>query len=381
MKVLYDAFKHDPRNPDLASGVDHGFYNAILQGGFDVRIQGPLSRRTVLVERALKRWYNRWTGKRYAKFPMSWVWRAGKALNRVERSWKPDVVFTIFPGSLVSYRGKAPCIYGQDLSFLNWQKNYPEFGNLALRLCVWQEKRAFAKCSRIITHSENARQALMQMYGIEPERIEMFPLPCALPKDAVPRTLENGDERLDTPLRLLLVGRDYRRKGIDVAIETARQLNASGTPADLTVCGTNGSRHPHVRFVGPYRKSDPEQLKQYVELYRQSHFLLHPALFDASPTVPSEAAAFGTPTITNDTGGCGTSVADGESGVVLPKGSKPEAYARVIVDFLRNPRRYQELRISTRKRYQRELNWDVAGKRVREILEEVVAERSAGGRA
>ena len=377
MRVLYAAFRWDPTNPDLSSGVDYNFYTAVVRGGFEVKILGPFSKRSILIERAFARCYKRWTGKRYAKFHMSRVWRASKALNELDKAWKPDVIITIFPASLVFYGGNTPCVYAQDVSFLNWHKNYPEFGNLALRLSVWQERRAFAKCSRIITHSENAKQALIEMYGIEAERIEMFPLPCALPSKAVPEGVENGAKRLEIPLRLLIVGRDYKRTGIDIAIETVRQLNASGVSSELTVCGTTGNNGSHVRFVGPYKKSDPDQLRQYVDWYRRSHFLLHPALFDPSPIVPSEAAAFGTPTITNDTGGLTTIVADGESGIVLPKASKPEAYVRVIIDFLRDPRRYHALCISTRRRYERELNWGVAEKRVWKILKDVVAEARA----
>ena len=90
--------------------------------------------------------------------------------------------------------------------------------------------------------------------------------------------------------------------------------------------------------------------------------------------MPAEAAAFGTPTITNNTGGLGTSVLDGVSGIVLPKGSPPEAYVRAITDLVNDPERYQRLCQTTRERYEKELNWDVAGKRLVTILEEAVRE-------
>ena len=92
-----------------------------------------------------------------------------------------------------------------------------------------------------------------------------------------------------------------------------------------------------LRYVGPFTKSIPDQLDKYVDLYRQAHLLIHPAVFEAAGIVPSEAAAFGTPTITNDAGGLATTVADGESGIVLPTWSGPEIYVKAILGLVNDP--------------------------------------------
>ena len=115
-----------------------------------------------------------------------------------------------------------------------------------------------------------------------------------------------------------------------------------------------------------------------MSLFRQAHLLIHPALFEAAGIVPGEAAAFATPTITNDTGGLGTTVLHGESGIVLPRSSPAEAYVEVIHDLCTHPRKYFELCLKTRQRYERELNWASAGKRLGEILQRVVNENSQG---
>jgi glycosyltransferase involved in cell wall biosynthesis len=123
--------------------------------------------------------------------------------------------------------------------------------------------------------------------------------------------------------------------------------------------------------VGPFSKSIPEQLDKYVDLYRLAHLLIHPAIFEAAGIVPSEAAAFGTPTITNDAGGLATTVADGESGIVLPTWSKPEVYVKAILDMVKNPGSYYGLCQKARARYEQELNWDITGKWMANIVREV----------
>jgi glycosyltransferase involved in cell wall biosynthesis len=379
MRVLYLTYRYDPRDPDLGSGSDHGFYSVIKRYGMDVEISGPFSDRPVFVERAFGRLYRKITQKGYLKFPLSSAWRASRTVNRVAKQSKPALIFTLFPPPLVFYTGNIPCVFRVDGTFRGVEEEWPWplYGKLALNLSIWQENRVYKKCSKVITHSLWTRNILINQYGLEPDCIEVFPRPSELPLHAVPHSFDVvANKRLELPLRLLAVSRTYKLKGIDIAIEVTRQLNALGIPAQLTVCGLSARdiiETPNVRFVGPYKKADPEQLAQYTELYRRAHFLMHPARYEGAGIVPSEAAAFGAPTITNNAGALATTVEDGVSGIVLPKGSPPEAYTEVITGLLNNPEKYYDLCVSARRRYEQELNWDVAGERLISILREAVS--------
>ena len=119
----------------------------------------------------------------------------------------------------------------------------------------------------------------------------------------------------------------------------------------------------------------PEELGGYADLYRQAHLLIHPAVFDPSPIVPAEAAAFGVPTVSNDVGGIGTSVGHGVSGIVLPGHSPAEKYVEAITKLFQNPEEYARLSLGARRRYEQEQNWNVAGRRVMKVLEQAAASR------
>ena len=373
MKVLYVPF-HDPMKIDVGNGMDYFHYQAICNRGFDVKYIGPFNFPPARLEQLLARAYQR-TGKRYLKYKMSTVWKASQATNQAVREWKPDVVFTIYPAALVFYKERAPCVYSLDTTIYGVEKFWPLYGWPSLLVTMWQEKRAFRRCRKVLTNSEWHRKILTDVYKVPLEQIEVFALPSTLPPDKVPDNVDMEWKSLGAPLRLLLVGRDYRRKGIDIAIETVHRLNAMGIPAELTVCGTSGQADQYVRFVGPFKKNDPDQLEQYLNLYRRAHFLIHPALFETAGIVMGEAAAFGTPTITNDVGGIATTVADGESGLVLPKWSPPEAYVQAISSLIRDPEGYYTLCRRTRQRYERELNWNVVGKRFADIFCQIVENR------
>jgi glycosyltransferase involved in cell wall biosynthesis len=375
VKVLYAAFRHDPRDPSSSSGSLFFCYQSLIEAGFDVKICGPFPEPAHFLERLFRNGYTRWTGMRYIKYHLSVVWRMSRALRAMDRDWRPDVVFSIYPPCLAAYQGSAPCVFDQDTSFIDFQRNYGGYGRLAFRTCVAMERKAFSKCARVITHSDHARKSLVTDYGVKPECIDMFPYPPVLPGGVLDRTFKDPLDPLEAPLRLLLVGVDYRRKGADIAIEVVRLLNERGVEAELTLCGLEGVKAPYVNCVGRLKKTDPEQLERYLDLYRRTHLLVHPTRFDPSPLVPSEAAAFGVPTITNNAGGMATTVADGVSGIVLPKDSPPESYVDEIIKLARDPARYRSLRISTRQRYETELNWEVTSKRLAVIVAHVAEPR------
>jgi glycosyltransferase involved in cell wall biosynthesis len=285
------------------------------------------------------------------------------------KEWQPDVVFTVHLAPLVFYTGKAPCVFWIDSTSYGRAQFWDLYGKPANTVAFWQEKRGFANTARVITHSEWSRRIISEVYKFPDENIDVFPIPSALPSGVVPAKVElPAWKSLDQPLRLLLVGRDFVRKGIGTAIEVVEKLNEAGVPASLTICGGSGEDSGYVKYAGPFRKNDPAQLAAYVDLYRQAHLLIHPAKFEAAGIVPAEAAAFGTPTITNDVGGLGTTVAHGESGIVLPAGSSADEYVHAIRQLIQDPAAYYQMCQRARDRFERELTWETSTELVAETV-------------
>ena len=369
MKVFYVEL-HDPTVLDLASGVDYFHYQALQQDDFEVKWIAPNPKRLLWIEEMLTRVFQR-TGKRFVKYHFSTVWAASQAVNKFVKAWKPDVLLTMNMASLVFYQGDAPAVLSRDTTFYGQQQFWPVYGRLAMAINVWQEKLAFRNSARVLTNSRWSKKVISTKYGVAASKIDTFVLPSALPARVIPERADiAGWKKLETPFRLLLVGKDSKppRKGIPIAIEEVHKLNAAGLPAELTICGTQGQSDQYIKYAGSFIKSIPEQLDKYVDLYRRAHLLIHPAIFEAAGIVPSEAAAFGTPTITNDAGGLATTVADDESGIVLPTWSEPDAYVKAILELVNNPDSYYTLCQKTRARYERELNWDCAGPWMADVL-------------
>jgi glycosyltransferase involved in cell wall biosynthesis len=231
----------------------------------------------------------------------------------------------------------------------------------------WEEK-VIKKASHIITFSRANADVLERYYQIPGDRITVHPIPSSLPYENggfQAKPLKRGDK-----LKLLLVGKEYHRKGVDIAIEATQLLNAAGIAAELRIVGQDNADLDHVRFMGLYEKKDPAQLKKYMDNYRWAHFLLFPSRFDAAGIVPSEAAGFGIPTITNAAGGIATTVKNGVSGVVLEKHSPASEYARAIQHYWSHPDEYLSLCRTTYARFQDELNWNALGDQIFLIIQD-----------
>ncbi|MEM6457496.1 MAG: glycosyltransferase family 4 protein [Acidobacteriota bacterium] len=399
-RVLYAAYRHDPDDPDRASGADHRFANALRAAGFDVVVSGPLTGRAWVGERLVRRVHRRLGLRHYTKFPLSLARRASRQTRAALAQHRPDAVFTMFPPT-VAYAdlGDVPLIYRLDTCFRGWHAQRPTFSALGLALAVAVERRCFARATRVITHSDWTRDWLVRPagrrasdgYGLDPARIDVLPNPSGLPEDIVPDAADLARDALrDAPSargpRLLFVGSDPARKALDVAVATLAALRARGSvDARLTVCGlaVDDARAAlratglspdlwreggPVALVGRFRKVVPAERARYAAHYRAADLLLHPAHFDPSPIVVSEAAAFGVPTVGRRVGGMATSVRDGETGVLVPIDAAADVFADAILDLWHRPAARAAMRQAARTRYERSLTWTTAGPRVADVV-------------
>ncbi len=377
MRVLFVARTLNPANPLPSPHAEYYFYSAIANNGFDVHLVGPIYKRSNLLERLVRGLYCRLSRKRYLKYPLSTVWGVSREMTLAAQKVRPDVIFSAILPPLVFYSGKAPYIMRVDSLTLANEQQFPTLGKLALKGTVWQEKRALSRCSRVITHSEWAKESILHDYGVPQEKIVTFPLPAPLPPSVVPDEVDfRMREQSNGYLKLLFVGQEPVRKGLDIALQVVEGLNARGFSARLVVCGADREEVPasdYVDFVGFYNKGNEQELVQYLALYRSAHFLLHPARFEPYGQVTSEAAAFGLPVITNAVGGLSSAVTS-ESGIVLPPHAPPELYIQTIINLMARPDEYRRLCYTAHERYKRELNWDVCGKRLADVIREVIVE-------
>jgi glycosyltransferase involved in cell wall biosynthesis len=371
MKILYVATHDNPLDLNAGSGSDYQIYHSLLRNGAEIQLIGPFKDTPSYIERAYRKVHRLFSNRRFAKYSVAYLRHIARAVDAAALSIKPDVIFTINTVGMAYSHTEYPLICRLDTSLKGHHDQWPIFSEFEYRRMLAWEKKSVGKARLIITYSEWSASVLQEYYRVPREKILVIPDPASLPAQVIPQKLDTYPADVN-PLHLLLVGREYDRKGIDIAIRTVELLNEFGISAELRIVGLKGEDVPFVRYMGLFNKTVDSQLQAYVDQYKWAHFLLHPSRFDPGGIVASEAAAFGVPTVTNTAGGMATTVKHNVSGYVLPQNSPAEEYTSVIRKCIEKPDQYIELRRTTRQRYDQELNWDVSGKLLFQAIQKIV---------
>lgn len=234
------------------------------------------------------------------------------------------------------------------------------------------EASSLRKAAAVILSSQWAADDAIRHYGCQPEKVHVLPFGANLPDQLDLEKKRNPQD--DNTVRLLLVGVDWKRKGVDIAIDTVRLLNQHSTTTtyELTIIGFSGPQtpqngDPHVRYMGRLNKNNPEELQRMVDAYQSSDIFILPTQAECAGIVFSEAAMYALPVITYATGDTTTYVQDGVTGSCLKPGSSAEEFAKAI-DGIISGGKLSEYAANARTKYEQELNWDTWLSRFSEIL-------------
>jgi glycosyltransferase involved in cell wall biosynthesis len=338
--------------------------------GVELVLVGPIEDHPTLAERVIFKLYRKIFKKEIIKYYPSSLRKFGKVVNQAIADNQPDVIFSKYSAPVVHAKIDRPFVYMCD-STVKWTKKiWPTFSKLGFLIMEKWEAKSIRECDRILTFSQASADVIIHTYHKDPSQVQVFPIPAYIPKHLLPDN-NSIQKEIQLPLKLLLVGKRYRLRGVDIAIETTQMLNKNNCPTKLQIVGMTGKDQPNVKYCGVYDKEDPNSLRSYFNTFKWADLLIHPSRFHSAGIVISEAAAFGLPTITNAAGGLSTTVQHNRTGLVLPENSPPSAYVDAIIALIKDKDRYQNFRLSTRQRFDEVLNWETAGSHLFEIIQKV----------
>ncbi len=282
-----------------------------------------------------------------------------------------DVIFApVAKGELTYTETTLPIISLSDVTFSLLEKNYKlNLDKQQIELESEQEFIAVSKAKKLVYPSEWAANSAIFDYKAEPTKIEIIPFGANL--DEPPLGNEVLSPKQTSSCRLLFVGRDWSRKGGDIAFQTLISLCKRGFDAELVVVGSTPPpeiKHEKLRVIPYLNKNIPQQRKQLDELFLKSNFFLFPTRADCSPIVICEANAFGLPVVTTDVGGIPTIIKNGRNGYMLPLSASGDDYANLIVHNFSDRGVYENLVRSSREEYDRRLNWNKWAESIHQVI-------------
>jgi glycosyltransferase involved in cell wall biosynthesis len=217
------------------------------------------------------------------------------------------------------------------------------------------ERAALRRATRLVYPSRWAAESAVRDYGAAPGAITIAPFGSPLE----PTRADALARRLTSPLRLLWVGGDWRRKGGETAVETVAALRRAGVEAQLHMCGARGHgwNADGVIHHGFLDRGKRAHRRLTYALMRECHLFLLPTRADCSPLVLAEAAAWGMPAVTTRVGGVPEIVEDGETGLLVDADATPAAYADALRAITATPSSYERFAEHARAAYERRLTW------------------------
>ncbi len=377
-------------NPKIQK--DFGFYTyhwmPILESQFETvhyihQFRNPLTypeivARAIYYKKLLKKYYS-------VRTDTTLIRDQGRQIRRKLSRFDVNLILGLeTPGSQpIAYLDcDQPIMFWSAGTFAGMIDFYPRYARSGIcdstfRDGMVNERAALERCRLAVYHSEWAAQSAIQTYNIDPDKIKVIAPGGNFEANL---TIEDVNTmigaRPSDRCKLLFLGVDWERKGGNIALQVAQQLNDQGLPTELTIVGCNpNTDKPLPEFVKPLGfiyKWSPEGREKIVKLLSESHFLILPTQADCFPLVFSEVSAFGLPSLSTKVGGVPDAIKDGINGKTFALTADIDEYCTYVVDVFADSKAYKELARSTVNEHVTRLNWSVAVKSLKGLMLEIV---------
>ncbi len=378
MKIAF-ATIYDLRDVRRGSGTFHFLAKELERQGHPVDYVGPFEgmefplatrffrRAAVATGRRYRSWQDPFAGRRLGALvtrslcsvDCDLLLTNDFAVAGYVRTHKPVVLYT---------DAMFPHRYNEDVNPRLWH-----LSRMSVRFCQHIRRTGLSQ-ARVSVFPTNwaAEEALK--YGVADKmRIAVVPFGANLlaPPEAVLNRRVLGEGLTKRRFRLLFVGKDWIGKGGAIAVESTTELRKRGSDATLDVVGvgpSSGEAAEGVVFHGLIDKSEAAGRERIHQLFMESDALILPTWAEGFGIAAVEAAAYGLPTLAYRSIGISEAVRDGESGVLVPRGSRGEAFAAIVEDWFENPSSYELMAQRARETFDANFSWErIANRLIREI--------------
>jgi len=385
MKLAY-VTKYDSRSLEGYhnwSGLGYYIAQSLKNQSIPLEYIGPLNDPIHLkaICKFKRYYYGLFHNKNYQKIPDPLTLKSyAKQVAKKLSGRGSDIVFSATVEPIAYLDCKQPIVFWSDATCSGLVDFYPEYSNLcheSLRNWHIMERLALEKCKLAIYASEWAAQTAIDYYNADPSKVKVVPFGANIDSR---RTLSDIkiliEARPSNRCKLLFLGVDWYRKGGDVALKVAEELNSLGLDTELTIVGCEPiAERPLPEFVkslGYISKSTNIGKDKINQLIAESHFLILPSTAECYGIVFCEANAFGVPCISRKVGGIPTIIKPNVNGNLFDLNADISEYCNYIYRLFTNYADYKNLALSAFHEYESRLNWGVSGQQVKNLLEEIL---------
>lgn len=377
MNIAYVTV-YDSTNIRMWSGIGFHIAKSLEEAGAEVHRIGSLRPTRTLGNGLAYLWATRVLGQkdhahRHPSVLRGYARQVSARLRDLEkRGVRIDTILAPGVMPIAHLETDIPIAIWTDCTFASMIGYYQSWTNLSprsLKLGNDADRAGLRRASKLFLASEWAAKSAIEDYGCDPRRISIVPLGANV-EDGISESDASSlvNKRLGTPLRLLLVGVDWERKGCSFAIDVAETLRQRGVNVHLDIVGClppAGSNVPDfVTCHGFLLKSSPEDVALLRRLFLEATMFVLPTQAECQGVVFNEAAAHGLPIIATDTGGVSSVVQHGKTGTLMSAQASPPDWANEILSLCRDRARYESFSLESARTFPARLSWKAAVGRV-----------------
>ncbi|GAB3991772.1 glycosyltransferase family 4 protein [Nocardioides marmoraquaticus] len=362
--------RDDPADAGSWSGTPANLIAALEGLGIDVVPVGPLG--------GLPRWgLQRWAGvtgrlgrrTNWEVEPLALRYMGGR-LAAALRHRPVDAVVTMGWYPLLGARTELPPVfYYGDAHMAARLDNSPFWSHISRRTrrrAVTTERLALASLSGAFMSSRWAADGLVETAGMDRDRVRHVPFGANVTDPGeVDRSAPDGRS-----VRLLAVGVQWHRKGLDRAVLAADELSRRGVDVHLDVAGAlppeEGWERPWVTYHGfvDTRTTDGRELRD--RLYREADVFVLPTQYDPFCIALSEAHAYSLPVVVTAVNGITERITD--QGVLVDRDASPVRIADAVQQSCAD---YDRQVAAARATFLRDANWAQSARLLVDHVEEL----------
>jgi UDP-glucose:(heptosyl)LPS alpha-1,3-glucosyltransferase len=205
--------------------------------------------------------------------------------------------------------------------------------------------------TEIVLISQRERQFYMDHYGTDIKRFHLVPPGISrdrLPSQNAPEIREDLRKELDIKPNqnlVLMVGSDYKRKGVDRAIRAISALSQPLKEKTKLIVVGKGRVRPYLRMAKKLGVCSNvkfvDQRKDVPRFLSGADLLLHPAYQENTGTVLIEAMASGLPVLATDVCGYGFHIDRAQAGRLVPSPFQQETLNKMLSAMLDSEKKEQ----------------------------------------
>jgi glycosyltransferase involved in cell wall biosynthesis len=376
----------DISSEQLWSGIPFNIMNRLKAQGHDVIAVDNLKPNTTFRGRVKGVVYRKLFDKLYLvnRDLHTSARRAQDANRRIAATGAVEAIIAPQIGDVPFLVADAPIITVHDATWFQLLDYYPGYerrgyaketidGGIAM------DKKGLERAAHCIFTSRWAAESAHRDYGISRNKLSVAPLGANLSRVPSREECENFLHRRGVgACRFLFLGKEWHRKGGDIAVTILSELERRGLSVELHIvgCKPEGVLPRFVRSHGSLWKTEPHQAKQLEEIFQTSDFFILPTRAECFGMAICEAAAYGLPAVTTGTGGVPEVVSPEWSIAQSPPVSIVE-YADWVLAHYRDREAYARASLAARIAFEQRLNWSVICDHLVKITEKLRAHKSS----